>query len=135
MKKFFHHITSVFLAALVLLSTISWTVDKHLCMGRVMDISFFTHADDCGMEEVAEAMGESLEIPCCDDESFTIVGQDDLKLSWDDLDLKHQVFLVSFTKSYLELYLPLEELPVPNEQYPPPNLVKDIQVLDQVFLI
>ncbi|RDY59351.1 hypothetical protein DX873_08130 [Flagellimonas nanhaiensis] len=120
---------------MVLFSTVSWTVDKHLCMGRVMDISFFAHAEDCGMEEAATAMGEELEIPCCDDESFTLQGQDDLKLSWNDLDLEQQTFLVTFAQSYLDLYTPLEELPVPNEKYPPPILVRDVQVLDQVFLI
>ena len=104
-------------------------------MGRVMDVSFFAHAEDCGMEEAAEAMGETFEIPCCDDESFTLQGQDDLKLSWNDLDLEQQTFLVTFAQSYLDLYTPLQELPVPNEKYPPPILVRDVQVLDQTFLI
>ncbi len=135
-KKAFHHIMSVFLALMVLLSTLSWTVDKHLCMGRVMDVSFFAGADSCGMEAMADAMPVNAEKDgCCDDESFTIKGQDDLKVSWFDLDLEHQVFLVAFTKSYFDLFVPLKELPVPNETYPPPLLVRDVQVLDQVFLI
>ncbi len=52
-----------------------------------------------------------------------------------DLDLEHQTFLVAFAQSYLDLFTPVEELPVPHEKYPPPILVKDVQVLDQVFLI
>nr|WP_299487647.1 hypothetical protein [uncultured Allomuricauda sp.] len=136
MKEIFRNSGSIFLALMVLLSTVSWTVDKHLCMGRVMDVSFFAHADDCGMEEAMKAMGtDAGENHCCDDESFTLKGQDDLKLSWYDLDLEHQTFLVVFTHSYLDLFVPVEELPVPHEKYPPPILVKDIQVLDQVFLI
>ncbi len=125
------------MALMVLLSTVSWTVDKHMCMGRVMDVSFFLEADACGMEAFAEAMGKKAgqEDGCCDDESFTINGQDDLKHSWFDLDLEQQFFLVAFTKSYLDAFVPLEELPVPNEEYPPPLLVCDIQLLDQVFLI
>ena len=43
--------------------------------------------------------------------------------------------LVAFAQSYIELFVPLDQLPVPNEKYPPPILVKDIHVLDQVFLI
>ncbi|WP_235856455.1 HYC_CC_PP family protein [Flagellimonas oceanensis] len=41
MKQFFHQIVSSLMALLVLASTVSWTVDKHICMGRVMDISLF----------------------------------------------------------------------------------------------
>ncbi|MEX0315123.1 MAG: hypothetical protein AB3N18_13175 [Allomuricauda sp.] len=132
----FRNISSIFLALMVLMSTVSWTVDKHLCMGRVMDISFFAHADDCGMEQAMVAMEmDAVDNHCCDDESFTLLGQDDLKSSWNDLELEHQVFLVSFAQSYLDLFTPIEELPVPHEKYPPPILVRDIQVLDQVFLI
>ena len=121
---------------MVLLSTVSWTVEKHLCMGRVMDISLFTDAEPCEMEQTMMAMGyDSTEKHCCDDESFTIEGQDDLKLSWEDLEVEQQVFISVFTQSYLDLFVALEELPVPHEEYPPPILVRDIQVLDQVFLI
>ena len=136
MKKFFHHSTAVLLAFLVLLSTISWTVDKHMCMGRVMDISFFVEADSCGMELAMAALEiDEDDNHCCDDETFTYLGQDDLKLTWDELEIGQQDFLLAFTHSYLEVFVPLDELPVPNEKYPPPLLVSDITVLDQVFLI
>ncbi|WP_418501341.1 HYC_CC_PP family protein [Flagellimonas sp.] len=136
MKQILHRFISSLLALLVLLSTVSWTVDKHLCMGRVMDISLFAHADDCGMEEAMTAMDDqSIQNSCCDDESFTVQGQDDLKLSWNDFDLEHQHFLVAFAQSYLNLFVPVEEIPAPHEKYPPPILVKDIHILDQVFLI
>ena len=136
MKQILHQFISSLLALLVLLSTVSWTVDKHLCMGRVMDISLFAHAVDCGMEEAMTAMDDqNIQNSCCDDESFTVQGQDDLKLSWNDFDLDHQVFLVAFAQSYLNLFVPVEEIPAPHEKYPPPILVKDIHILDQVFLI
>ncbi len=121
---------------MVLMSTVSWTVDKHFCMGRVMDIAVFGHADDCGMEDAMAAMQTTgLENHCCDDESFTLQGQDDLKLSLSDLGLDDQLFLVAFTYSYIDLFAPISQLPVPNEKYPPPLLTKDIQILDEVFLI
>lgn len=136
MKTVFHHTVSVLLAMMVLLSTVSWTVDKHFCMGRVMDISLFVDAEECGMEVAMAAMEDKvMENHCCDDESFTFTGQDDLKLSLYDLEIEHQDFLVAFTYSYLNLFVPVDKLPVPNEKYPPPLLVKDITVLDQVFLI
>lgn len=123
---------STLLSLLVLLSTVSWTVDKHLCMGRVMDVAFFHDADSCGMED---AMTEMNGKHCCDDESFTVEGQDDLKLSWDEVNVNTQKFLIAFLQSYLELLvLPLGE-DVPETIYPPPLLVQDLIVLHEVFLI
>ncbi len=124
------------MAMLVLLSTVSWTVDKHLCMGRVMDISLFTEADDCGMEKAMVAMGdETMDHDCCDDESFTISGQDDLKLTLTDLELEQQVFLFAFTYTFLNPAASLKERCVPHKGYPPPLITRDIHLLDQVFLI
>ena len=124
------------LSALVLLSTLSWSVEKHLCMGRVMDIAFFHQADDCGMQDVMEIMGEaSADNHCCDDESFTIEGQDDLNISWDDIDIDGQRFLVAFSYSYLNLLsIPLDTKVIPTT-YPPPILVHDLNLLHEVYLI
>ncbi len=116
------------MALLVLASTVSWTVDKHICMGRVMDISLFVHADDCGMDM-------DMEKSCCDDESFTVQGQDDLKISFENFDLDQQIFLVSFVQTYFQLFeTDAEECHSFNEYNPPP-LIRDVQVLDQTFLI
>ena len=128
MRQFFHQIASLLMALLVLASTVSWTVDKHICMGRVMDISLFSHADDCGMDM-------DMEKSCCDDESFTVQGQDDLKISFENFDLDQQVFLISFVQTYFQRFeVELEE---PNSfiAYNPPPLLRDVQVLDQTFLI
>nr|WP_299387746.1 hypothetical protein [Allomuricauda sp.] len=121
---------------MVLLSTISWTVEKHFCMGRIMDVALFAGTEGCGMDDALLTMGDQkMDKHCCDDESFTVSGQDDLKLTKPDLELEQQWFVVAFVQSYLDLWVPLEELPIPNETYPPPLLTRDVQVLDQVFLI
>ncbi len=116
------------MALLVVASTISWTVDKHLCMGRVMDISLFSHADDCGMSQ-------NMEKTCCDDESFTVKGQDDLKMSFNDLNLDQQIFIVVLVESYFNLLESNKEAPDAFKEYSPPPLIRDVQVLDQTFLI
>ncbi|MHA7830662.1 MAG: HYC_CC_PP family protein [Flagellimonas sp.] len=128
MKQIFHQILFSLMALLVLASTVSWTVDKHICMGRVMDISFFAHADDCGMDM-------KMEKSCCDDESFTVQGQDDLKLSFENFSLDQQVFLVSFVQTYFQLFETDSDEPTPFSEYNPPPLIRDVQVLDQTFLI
>jgi len=116
------------MALLVLASTVSWTVDKHICMGRVMDISLFSHAEGCGMDM-------EMEKSCCDDESFTVQGQDDLKISFEKFDLDQQVFLVSFVQTYFHLFEIDSEEPSTFSEYNPPPLIRDVQVLDQTFLI
>jgi len=126
------------MALLLLLSTVSWKVEKHYCMGRLMDIALFTDADTCGMDMYVAMANENLnenKNSCCDDEVVFVEGQDDLKISFNDLDVKKQSFLVAFTYSYLSILQDVSEQAVPNEQYPPPILVKDIQLLDETFLI
>lgn len=129
-------IAAVALSALVLLSTISWSVEKHLCMGRVIDIAFFHQADSCGMEGAMAEMGsDSADNHCCDSESFTIEGQDDLNISWEAADIDLQQFLVAFAHSYLELLFIPTDREVVRTPYPPPLLVHDLNLLHEVYLI
>ncbi|MFK7811823.1 MAG: hypothetical protein AB8B59_04965 [Maribacter sp.] len=140
MKDLLHKIASIAMALLLLLSTISWKVEKHYCMGRLMDVALFTDVETCGMDMSAamvdenENLGEKIN-SCCDDEVIFVNGQDDLKISFNDLDIQKQSFLIALTYSYFNILEDLTEQPVPHEQYPPPNLVKDIQLLDELFLI
>ncbi|MDT0538229.1 HYC_CC_PP family protein [Croceitalea sp. P059] len=136
MLKVFRKFSSVIMALMLLLSTVSWTVDKHLCMGRVMDIALFTKANDCGMEAAMTLLeNEGYENHCCDDETFVMEGLDDLKLNFNDFDFDQQIFLVVFTTSFFYIENNLEREKLSYEYYPPPILVKDIQLLDEVFLI
>lgn len=126
------------MAILLLLSTTSWKVEKHYCMGQLMNIALFTDVDTCGMNVSDIANDENLEEienSCCDDEVFFVDGQDDLKISFNDLDTYQQTFLIAFKYVYSSLFKVQTEQLVPNEQYPPPLLVKDIQLLDEVYLI
>jgi hypothetical protein len=133
-KKYFQKAVSSFMAILLLLSTVSWTVDKHLCMGRVMDIALFASAEDCGME-AALGLNDTLQSHCCDDESFTLLGQDDLKLSWNDIHIDKQLILLTFATSFAENIEPQSSKCNSFNTYPPPLLVSDFQVLYQEFLI
>ncbi len=122
------------MALLLLASTVSWTVEKHYCMGHVVDITLFGEAESCGMMmSLDEEM--PMEPSCCTDEIISVDGQDDLKISFEEIGFEQQVFLYAFTYTYLSLSTNLEEQSVPYNEYPPPVLVKDIQLLDQVFLI
>ena len=138
MKEVLHKIFSITMARLLLLSTISWKVEKHYCMGRLMDVALFVDVANCGMDMASMDDGalDGIEKKsCCDDEVFVVDGQDDLKLSFNNLDTKQQFFLIAHTYLYLRIFKIQKEQPVPNEKYPPPLLVKDIHSLDQVYLI
>ncbi|HET8737379.1 MAG TPA: hypothetical protein VFM69_12345 [Pricia sp.] len=142
MVPFLHRVLSCLMALLLLASTTSWTVGKHYCMGLLMDVSFFEHAEDCGMDmDLYGGVGEH-ELPavqdedtCCNDEIISVAGQDDLKPTLNDIRFDQQPFLVSFAHTYFDIFDTSTERNVPHEHYPPPLLVKDIQLLDEVFLI
>lgn len=133
-KQITHKSFSVLLALLVLFSTVSFTVEKHYCGDVLVDVAVFSEVNKCGME-----MSQSTNVKkkhCCKDEVNVVEGQDELRLNFfDDLTFNQQIFIASFTFSYLNLFESLPQQVIPHKDYSPPNLVTDIQVLDQVFLI
>ena len=133
MKQMFHKISAFGLALLLLASTTSWTVDKHFCMGHLMDVAFFTEADNCGMG-MDEGIGDWT-LDCCSDEVIVISGQDDLKVAYDELSVSEKIVFYTLVTSYIELLELTQEQIVPFDGYPPPLLVRDLQLLDEVFLI
>ena len=48
---------------------------------------------------------------------------------------QQQQFLTTFLYTYINLFEGLPKQVIPHKDYSPPNLVSDIQVLDQVFII
>lgn len=136
MKNLFQKSGALTMAFLVLFSTMSFTVDKHFCGSILVDLALFSEAEGCGMEtdmDVEKAMTD--EDSCCKEEKVMVEGQDELKLSFSDLDFQQQVFLSSFTVSFVNLFEGLPEQVIPFKDYSPPLLVTDILLLDQTFLI
>ncbi len=100
----------------------------------LVDKAIFSSAETCGMNMNSQ-MDPSEEDSCCTNEKAEIEGQDELKISFNSLDLEQQIFLSTFTHTYLTIFEgePLKK--VPFIHYSPPKLVMDLQLLDQVFLI
>ncbi len=121
------------MAFLLLASTTSWAVDKHTCMGRLVDIALFKDAATCGMNMGFEM--EDTEDNCCSDELVVVCGQDDLKISHSELTMDQQLFITAFSFSYLALFEGNTEKNISFKEYSPPLLTRDIPVLDQTFLI
>ena len=120
------------LALLVLFSTVSFTVEKHFCGDVLVDVSVFTDVEKCAMEAMEMKQKKS----CCKDEVDVVKGQDELKFnSFEDLDFEQQQFLTAYAYSCINLFEGLSKQIIPHKDYSPPNLIQDIQVLDEVFLI
>ncbi|MBT8253112.1 MAG: hypothetical protein KJN68_04010, partial [Bacteroidia bacterium] len=116
MKDVLHKIMSVFMALVVVLSTMSFAVGMHFCGETLVDTALFQKADSCGMELMMKASDSEcsvMKINCCTDEQVLIEGQDELKLSFNDLDLEQQFFVTSFYLSYVDLFEGLEEQIIP----------------------
>jgi hypothetical protein len=134
-KQALHKIFSVVLSLLVLLSTLSFSIDKHYCGNTLIDTAIFKKAKTCGME-MDSSQKTSLKKSCCKDVVEIIKGQNELKLtSVDNLKFHQQLFINSFVYSYFDLFESLPKQVIPHKDYSPPNLVANIQVLDQVFII
>jgi hypothetical protein len=134
-KQLLHKTFSVCLAVVVLFSTFSFTVEKHYCGNTLVDVSVFSEAQKCGME-MTDYDDASLMKNCCKDEIEFVQGQDELKpSSFNDLHFDKQLFVASFVYSYINLFEGLPRQIIPNKDYSPPKLVRDIQLVDQVFLI
>ncbi|HET8753117.1 MAG TPA: hypothetical protein VFM59_02070 [Salinimicrobium sp.] len=124
------------MASLVLFSTMSFSVEKHFCGKILIDQAIFSEVESCCMEMHRNSSGEGMdEDSCCNEEKISVEGQDELKISFDKLDLSQQVFLASFAFTFVNLFEGLPQQVIPFKHYSPPLLVSDIQLLDQTFLI
>lgn len=140
MKQFTHKALAIFMTCVVLFTTMSFTVDMHYCGDTLVDFSFASKVKSCGMEKAMAVMA-NCELPtaqkksCCTDHEVIKQGQEDLKTSLDKITFNQQLFIVSFTHSYLSVFESTTSLEVPFIHYSPPIPKRDVQVLHQSFLI
>tara|TARA_R110002126_G_scaffold68457_1_gene173410 strand:- start:531 stop:911 length:381 start_codon:yes stop_codon:yes gene_type:complete len=126
------------MALLVLLSTVSFTVESHYCGDILVDSSLFGHVETCGMEVQQKPSSSECNITkkdCCSDEQITIKGQETLKTSFDKIEKSQQIFVAVFIHTYINLFFEPQTDFNSFKNYSPPLLVRDIQVIDQTFLI
>tara|TARA_R110002049_G_scaffold28018_1_gene96076 strand:+ start:113603 stop:114025 length:423 start_codon:yes stop_codon:yes gene_type:complete len=139
-KEVLRKISSIAMACIVLFSTSSFSVDMHYCGDHLVDFSFFETLDTCMMQaEMSKSSNECAEVEmdmeCCSDVVVSMQGQDDLKISFDKLGFDQQLFITSFVYTYINLFEGLDENVVPFKDYSPPPLIRDVQILDQTFII
>jgi hypothetical protein len=103
----------------------------------LMDMAVMHKAEACAMEKAyAETCSVTIEKSgCCSDKQVVFDGQDDLKLSWDTISLEDQQFLLAYSWSYLGLFNGNTSQPLPEDDYTPPLIIRDIFVLNDTYLI
>ena len=137
MKKIFHKILSFAMATVVLLSTMSFTVDMHYCGNTLVDTSIFQKAKTCGMEmEKSSTEGCSItKKNCCSDKLIVIDGQNELQLKVDKVSFEQQVFLATFVYTFINLFEGLENNVSSFEEYKPPLVIRQLYKIDETYLI
>ncbi|QCE43548.1 hypothetical protein E9099_13150 [Psychroserpens sp. NJDZ02] len=123
------------MALVVLVSTLSFTVESNYCGERLVDIAVFTKAKQCGVN--ADKTVSSVKMKsCCSNKIEVFQGQDQLKINtFDDLDLNSQLFITAFVYVYPQLFESVPKQSIPHKNYAPPNLIIDFQVLHDVYII
>lgn len=133
-----HKGISVALSLLVLFSTLSLTIKKHFCGDVLVDVAVFTKVDKCCDDDYTKDNIdlEDLKKTCCKDEIEVIDGVDRMATkSFDDLDDLQKQVLVAYAYSYINLLQGLQNFVIPHKDYSPPLIAKDIQVLNETYLI
>lgn len=74
--KAIRSISAVLLALLVLVSSTSFVVGMHICMGKVQNIALFGRADSCHTEKPLPKCHKHMKPACCQDEVVYHEGTD-----------------------------------------------------------
>ena len=137
MKQVFHKIMAVVMAFVVLLSTMSFTMNMHYCGDTLVETALFHKAKGCGMEmEKPSAEGCAItKKNCCDDKQITVEGQDELQVQVDKITFEQQVFIASFVHTYINLFEGLDNNVSSYEEYKPPIVIRRIYKIDETYLI
>ncbi len=138
MKEIFNKISAILMAFVVLLSTMSFTVNEHYCGDNLMNAAIFSKVESCGMDmhkAVHLKVSFDSENSCCLDIVKLIEGQNELNILSENFNFNQQVFIASFVYSYINLFEGLDNKIVPFQNYSPPLVHKDLQILLQTFRI
>ena len=133
---------SALMAMLVLISTLSFSIEKHYCGEDLVDVAFFIHTKKCGPEVTHNDFdrGDQKSVlrmqSCCKHVVDLLKGQDQFSWEKTKLIIKNQkalgLILVSVTGT-LNYLKPIDISPLIH--FSPPAYVIDIRTLHQVYLI
>jgi hypothetical protein len=123
------------MAMLVLLSTLSITINKHFCADNLVDVAVFSELKSC-CSDTTSKNADTEASSCCKNESDLLKGQDELSLNKTET-------LSGFQKDFVAVFAVVFGAPFMletaketyEEHYSPPPLIRTIYQLNEVFLI
>lgn len=134
MKQLLHKITTIALAFLVLLSTVSFAVEKHFCCGELVSVSLYPEDFSCGESAFFKTNNVSKN-SCCTGFLEAVKGQDRLTVASD----KKEKVVTQYVVASAPYLSPSATIVLQKKtrftKYVPPLLVYDVQIAHQVFRI
>jgi hypothetical protein len=129
-------ISAVLLAILVLVSSTSFMVGMHVCMGKVQNIALFGKADGCQKEKALPPCHKHTKPACCEDEVLYHEGTD-FKASIEHIHVVAPIPMdIEATAILIAEVIPSALIARTHYQhYDPPLRAFDLTVEHQVFLI
>jgi hypothetical protein len=134
--KAIRSISAAILAIMVLVSSTSFMVGMHICMGEVQNVALFGKADSCQKEKALPACHKHMKPACCEDE-VVYHEASDLKASVQHIhiDAPIPVDIIQALVLIAEI-IPVAEISrTQYYNYDPPLRSCDLTVEHQVFLI
>ena len=138
MKKILTKISASILSLIVLLSSMSFTVQKHYCGETLVDVSYVGEAKSCcskAMKTKDHKENKSKKKGCCTDEFKLIESSTFDKEKIASFTPQDMQFLTYYIYSYINLFQEVELEREFYKDFSPPDIVQDIQVLHETFLI
>lgn len=138
MSMLLKKIAITLLTLLTVLSTVSFTVEKHFCGNFLIDISFFGNANSCGGEKEEDCSDafKSEKKSCCKDELTYIKGLQNVdKLLKEKTVVTKVVHAIWQTKTTHPELIFLQRYRIPFKNYTSPIITSNIQLLNMVFII
>jgi hypothetical protein len=134
MKQLTTKIGAVLMTLIVLLSTMSFTINQRYCDGDLVDTTLFLKSDSCKIVVKSDCCEITEE--CCDHEQIIIDGQKELPSRIVvETPIVNQYFVINSVKLHLEKYDFQSENRIFYKKYIPPSLVFNKQIVHQVFII
>lgn len=134
--KIVNAILSPTLALLVLISSISFTIERHLCMGKVHSVAILHDAAPCAMESFAKSENPLPMDGCCQEDHLVIQGNDYPANNVKVITLVQQgLWIASLPRviNTIDFSHRVSQLLIP--YYKPPLIEREIPIFIQSFLI
>jgi hypothetical protein len=129
-------ISAIFFSVLVLVSSTSFMIGVHVCMGEIQNIALFAKADDCEKEQNLPPCHRHETAPCCQDETV-IHDADDFEASVTDLQISNPgtIDIIQPPVLIAEIIPSSSVTHIQWCNYDPPLRSPDVIIEQQIFLI